>query len=254
MASRLLVVPDVHQDYKFLDALAEEQDFSSFDRIIFLGDFIDAKRSDYDTVKSLRKTLKRVKRIVAEHGPKVVLIPGNHDLPYFGARPAGNNRGLRNVKMASYGCGPIEPEIQRALIKHWEPDIWDQFVPLHLENGFLFSHAGLGPEWWSELSGPMDSVEMCLAAVNAIWEAAAEGQFSPLFQAGWARGGELPIGGPYWLDFHQEFSDELPFPQIVGHTSGSFARQSGRSWCLDARQSIYAIVTKEVEVHRIRGR
>lgn len=254
MPQKLLVIPDVHQDFKFLDALQEEQDFTAFDRIIFLGDFIDAKRSEHDSEKSLRKTLKRVKRLVEAHGDKIVLIPGNHDLPYFGARPSEQSTGVRNSVMSSYGCGPVMQDIHRALLKHWEPHIWDRFVPMHFENGFIFSHAGFALDWWEELSGPLQSIEMCLAACEAIWEAAGEGRFSPLFGAGTARGGDLPVGGPFWLDFHHEFNDNLPYPQIVGHTSGSFARQSGRSWCLDARQSIYGIVTNEVEVHRIKGR
>ncbi len=59
-------------------------------------------------------------------------------------------------------------------------------------------------------------------------------QYFGLLAAGQARGGDAPVGGITWQDWNLEFKDELPFPQIVGHTqSPEGARQKGRSWCLD---------------------
>jgi len=62
------------------------------------------------------------------------------------------------------------------------------------------------------------------------------------------RGGEKQErGGTTWQDWNLEFSDdEIPLPQIVGHTrSASGARQQGRSWCLDGRQTCYGRLEPE---------
>jgi hypothetical protein len=256
MTSDILIVPDVHQDYLFLEALEAEQSLERFQRVIFLGDFIDAKRSLHDNKKSFKKTLKFIKKLREHLGDKLVLIPGNHDLPYFGARPNAAGTGLLNPDLARYGCGPVEPDYLRSLTKHWEPAIWDSFVPAHYENGWLFSHAGISLTWWKDLADDLDSPAVFMASLQAIWDEAKQGAFSSLFEAGPARGGFAAGGGIFWLDFHEEFNDDLPFPQIVGHTSGSFARRNGRSWCLDARQSVYAILSPDhsLEIIRVKGR
>ena len=64
-----------------------------------------------------------------------------------------------------------------------------------------------------------------------------------LLAAGKTHGGDAPIGGLTWLDWNDEFSDDLPLPQIVGHTADEVgARQKGRSWCVDGNQSCYAVL------------
>ena len=60
------------------------------------------------------------------------------------------------------------------------------------------------------------------------------------------RGGEQPCGGITWQDWNDEFRDDLPCPQLVGHTSSSDgARQQGRSWCIDGGQTCYACLSGE---------
>jgi hypothetical protein len=73
-----------------------------------------------------------------------------------------------------------------------------------------------------------------------------------LFGCGMARGGRNPVGGPCWLDFWMEFSDDINIPpQIVGHTQDSnTVKQSGRSYCIDGAQTTYIILkdTGEFEI------
>jgi len=75
----------------------------------------------------------------------------------------------------------------------------------------------------------------------------------PLLAAGKTRGGDTPIGGLTWFDWNDEFSDDLPLPQIVGHTADEVgARQKGRSWCVDGNQSYYAVLENgECEVRNV---
>jgi hypothetical protein len=70
-----------------------------------------------------------------------------------------------------------------------------------------------------------------------------QNELHPLFHAGPGRGGILaPIGGPLWLDWESEFVDDLPYPQIVGHSRSSEVRRKDRSWCIDAAQSRAALL------------
>ena len=51
-----------------------------------------------------------------------------------------------------------------------------------------------------------------------------------------------PVGGPLWLDWDSEFVDDLPLPQVVGHTRGREARRKDRSWCIDATQTCAGLI------------
>jgi hypothetical protein len=45
-----------------------------------------------------------------------------------------------------------------------------------------------------------------------------------------------------WLDWDTEFVDDLPLPQVVGHTRGAHARNKDRSWCIDCAQTSVALL------------
>jgi hypothetical protein len=112
-----------------------------------------------------------------------------------------------------------------------------------LIDGWLFSHAGVHPEWWPGIGKtPAEQMEN----FDAYWDRAVEQIFEvpedPIFAAGKARGGVADVGGPLWLDWDAEFEDELEIPQIAGHTCCAKQTQKGRSYCVDMAQSAYAIV------------
>ena len=69
------------------------------------------------------------------------------------------------------------------------------------------------------------------------------GQLNRLLRAGFARGGDMERGGPVWLDWNREFTEEIGIPQIVGHSVGTSHRKIGNSYCLDVRQSCYGVVS-----------
>jgi hypothetical protein len=63
-----------------------------------------------------------------------------------------------------------------------------------------------------------------------------------ILTAGKSRGGEQEAGGITWLDWEEEFVDEIPYSQIVGHTRGHGPRNIGRSWCLDGSQTCWGML------------
>jgi hypothetical protein len=74
----------------------------------------------------------------------------------------------------------------------------------------------------------------------------------PVMDAGAVRGGErYDVGGVTWLDWDQEFMDDLPFGQIVGHSWCVSQRQAGRSHCIDYGQCAYAVLRRNLVVRHI---
>ena len=67
---------------------------------------------------------------------------------------------------------------------------------------------------------------------------------SHLFGCGEARGGQLKAGGPCWLDFLEEFTDNEEIgPQLIGHTQNhNTIRFKGKSFCIDGGQTTYALL------------
>jgi len=112
-----------------------------------------------------------------------------------------------------------------------------------LLDGWLFSHAGVHAQWWSKRRR---STESRFKALQKQWSEAFDNIYeeseNPIFAAGVARGGVVPVGGPIWLDWDAEFEDALEVPQIAGHTRCAKQTQKGRSYCIDMAQAAYAIV------------
>lgn len=82
-----------------------------------------------------------------------------------------------------------------------------------------------------------------------------EGTALPWLRAGWARGGDCPVGGLTWLDWNREF---VPIPglnQIVGHTrrDGEVRHRStpeSDNWCIDSgmQQAVLVRPGNNVEI------
>jgi hypothetical protein len=107
-----------------------------------------------------------------------------------------------------------------------------------LANGWLISHAGVMPPYWS---GDLDSF---LNGCENAWENFREKNHL-IFSVGESRGGREKLGGPIWCDWHDDFRDELPYPQIVGHTYCPNGASKGKSFCIDGGQSVYGILEKD---------
>lgn len=248
--SRLLVIPDVHQDTSFLQHIFRNESLSEWDRVIFLGDFFDAKRPDYANVASVAWICDFVIELKRELKERMVMLLGNHDVVFhaLSCYPERLSRQQREMLLDLYGF-TTWPTIESCGY-HLDPSFFEDIRLCHTEGGWLFSHAGVTLDTWNAFT--TSSLGTCAAAEQFVsnlnpWvdqPMPDNGDLLqiPLFQAGQTRGGFLDKGGPLWLDWDEEFEDSLPIPQIVGHTVDSTYRINGRSYCLDARQSVYARV------------
>lgn len=238
-ARRCLVIPDVHQDIRWVERILERD--TDWDRVVFLGDYFDSRLPArfHASLSATCEFLDKLRRVL---GSRVTFLLGNHDIQYLEARPACLS--FRTPRRLRYKCGAaFSHSAAKAIAKELSPEFWDGARLAVSVNGWLLSHAGVAPAHWPEYPAPAESLAAfevaCTTALATLRTAS-----HPLLQAGEVRGGDAPVGGVTWLDWDDEFSDALPLPQLVGHTaSGEGARQKGRSWCLDGMQSTYGVLT-----------
>jgi hypothetical protein len=171
------------------------------------------------------------------------LLWGNHDIVYCRFRefvlredPA--------VIMEKAQMLDIREVFQRAL---WINEVWPGEMWFRLElameaDGWLLSHAGIHPQFWPTVGTPALSLQTLLMEWEGVIGNLFENEDHPLLEAGEARGGSQAVGGPLWCDWEQEFVDELPYRQLVGHSANAEPRQTGRSWCIDCAQRVYGIL------------
>jgi hypothetical protein len=248
--SRLLVIPDIHQDITFLSRILDRENLDHFDQIILLGDYFDARSDAFAGEAATRLTAKFLMELVSSYPRKVRLLWGNHDLVYCRLREFVLRVGADGIQEKG-----IDTEMcdlfDRALWinETWTSEMWFRLELALLQDDVLYSHAGIHPDFW-----PDGSPEAALEDLLMEWEGVIgdlyEREDDPLLQAGKARGGEQSVGGPLWLDWDGEFVDELPWRQIVGHSPGETPRQVGRSWCIDCEQTGYAVVENGILDYR----
>jgi len=208
-----------------------------------LGDYFDppgAVNPAEDKLQQVAGTLLGMKEILGE---RLHLLCGNHDLPYYALRPVcGDNTGRPN-RLISQWIGNTTRERAGVINELWDEDFWQQLEGVVLLDGWLFSHAGVHPKWWSRRHR---TTESRYQALRQQWTEAFANIYqeteNPIFAAGTARGGVAPVGGPIWLDWDAEFEDALEVPQIAGHTRCARQTQKGRSFCIDMAQAAYAVV------------
>jgi Calcineurin-like phosphoesterase len=238
----VLVVPDVHQDLGFLEravALARQEGAS----LVFLGDYVDTIDPRWCGESALRAVAKALPEIAETHPHGCLFLAGNHDvmalqIAYSRARQllSGDPARLAPVRDAR------QPDANyAALLGAWPQTFLKTWRLAAVCHGFMLSHAGVARRFWlwdADTDTAGQTSAFVAQSTRAWLDWLEQGVESPLFAVGPARGGQLsPLGGPLWLDWDDEFVDDLALPQLVGHTRGREPRRKHRSWCLDASQS-----------------
>lgn len=208
--SKILVLPDIHNRIATAQRLI---DTVPHDKCILLGDYFD----DFgDTPKDVYNTAVWLKESIVDN-PKIVKLFGNHDQSYlFPCRP-------------DFQCSGFTPEKQRAIYSVLNRDDVDKFKFHHVEDGWVFSHAGLRVSHWKDMiqyEEPHDPTKEPLLVyfdrvMNRWIEKTINNIYTinpvPLIAVGWDRGGRQHFGGITWCDFRNLVSIK-GINQIVGHT------------------------------------
>ena len=226
---RICVIPDLHNRVHVADEIiAQEND--NVDEFLFLGDYFD----DYeDTPENVRNTGLFINEYI--NNDRFKFLIGNHDVQYIIDHPA-------------FACkGSWEREKHDAINEVVTVDAWEKMLWTHIDNKWLFSHAGIVWE------GPFDQ-EKHDGNLNFEIQNVIEGDlpFSRI----------LGYGGEYWdKDFFNRSvyaeGDGFIYNQMFGHTvlfDWKCTQYVGyRAYNIDTHNQHYAVVNTDndyVEIKR----
>ena len=241
---RCVVLSDIHQDIEWVDrVLFKENPIDSFDYVIINGDWFDTHQ---DCMPSLEKVCNYIDSLIERLGDRLIVNVGNHDIPYYYAWYHYKNT-YGKVHALPYPCSGYNNSKARIISKCLKEDVIKRAHLVVFVNGHLISHAGVLPNLFPYFGDDEDSDQKALNKLledsEKAWRDFRVCHDSPFFGCGPARGGDDSFGGVLWADWHDEFFDGLPYPQIVGHTiikKGDIKK--GRCWNLDGGQTRYAIL------------
>lgn len=222
---KILVLPDVHGREFWREPC---EDIEQYDKVVFLGDYLDPYDFEEISVETAINTFKDILRF-AKNNPKVVMLLGNHDCPYFSRT---------YYKMNSYHCRhsrKYHDEIS-AIFEEYE----SLFKIAHREDNVLFTHAGCLSNWLSyafdeKYDNKLDLDELC-SDLNYLLLS----NESLLYMVSTIRGGDDPFGSCIWADRSEMYwntaamlSEEarqyaiFKVNQVFGHTIQAFYDKDG---------------------------
>jgi len=184
---KLLIIWDLHWLNIWKDLVKKYE----FDKVIFLGDYVDSFGvPDDEMVSNLQEIIKYKK----ENIENTILLWGNHDLQYIDKK---------------FRCSWYRHRIAKTLYNIYNPNK-NLFKVVHLEWDYVFSHAGF-TDWWIN--------ENFLAwwfeeELNAIPDC--------LSQVWFERWGCTKFGSPVWAWREETEKDEFVLGsliQVVWHTA-----------------------------------
>jgi predicted MPP superfamily phosphohydrolase len=184
----------------------QQIDPEKYQKIIFLGDYIDSREQLYTDVQ-IAANLRQIITLKQTYPEKVVLLLGNHDVPFIDYFPSEMN----NIY--------IPLEIRTLLTEHQA-----LFQIAYQAENYLWTHAGISQSWWDwyQKSSPrvreLLQEDLDLATIlNLLFQNYHERNL--ILACGRARRGDDFWGGPLWADKSETETDGLTwFHQIVGHT------------------------------------
>ncbi len=172
----------------------------AFDKIIFIGDYVDSRLLSAALIIQNFKEIIALKKVLRD---KVVLLLGNHDIHY--------------LFYPDFLNGGLMENSQKELIELFVSNR-DLFQVAYQVKNYLFTHAGVSINWYTEHEQYFKSNPSTVADVlNVLYFDRKDSDI--LFEAGPIRGGRDRFGGIVWADKIETQNDFLVgYHQIVGHT------------------------------------
>lgn len=202
---KVLTIGDLHGKKVW-----KELELSSYDQIIFIGDYIDGP-SDKDDLENLQSIIELKKR----NPSNIKLLLGNHDLQYFW---------YPTQRMKKY-----KETIAFELLEIFRENE-SLFDICFQEENFIWTHAGISNSWINFIieKDPELQFEINNNSIsNLINKLFKEHRWSLLCSIGKAKGGSQ-IGGPIRADISELRTDFLNDKlQIVGHNKTKEIEQFG---------------------------
>ena len=204
---KILINPDIHGRV-FWKYSIEHKD--EFDKIIFLGDYLDAYSPDL--LLKEEDNFKEIIQFKKDNPDKVILLLGNHDCHYINDKIYEASR-YNSFKHNSY---------QKLFL-----DNIDLFQLIYIYNKYLFSHAGVYQKW-------MDLNKLTL---KDLLDCDLDKLSKSLNWIDYFRGGFYDVGSCIWADIRDSGTEKLlkGYYHIFGHTQLKFNLSTSEFSCLDCR-------------------
>lgn len=207
-----LIIGDLHGNDCW-----QEINTRKYDKIVFLGDYVDSfERSD----SAILENLKKIVRLKKRQPDKIELLLGNHDVHY--------------LHFPKYQCSGFRPSMQRDLTALFNNNR-QLFRMAYQRGNHIFTHAGITNSWYNEflrLPSLDDLREEGDNIADLINKVEATTQRYLLYATSIYRGG-YSNGSFLWADQKETAIDMLHgYHQVVGHTRVPEAQTisySGRS-------------------------
>ena len=229
--NKLLVLPDIH-GRKFWKKPCEN--IEPYDKVIFLGDYLDPYDFEHISVPEAIDNFKEIIDFKKENMDKVILLIGNHDLPYYSNTYLAfsmwhcRHSAIHHNKIHKLFNENIDL-FQIAYVHN------EQTLSLKKEyNDILFTHAGVESGWLEKVVKCNESdINKIADTLNELTK--SKDGLEKLYCITSERGGRDRFGSCVWADVHDIMWDVESvtnpdtmvkpihkFKQIFGHTIQAF--------------------------------
>lgn len=204
---KILINPDIHGRV-FWKYSIEHKD--EFDKIIFLGDYLDAYSPDL--LVNEKDNFKEIIQFKKDNLDKVILLLGNHDCHYINSKILHSSR-----------YNPFKASIYHKLFN----DNLDLFQLIYIYDKYLFSHAGVYQKW----------IDLNKLTLKDLLDCDLDKLSKSLNWIDYFRGGFYDVGSCIWADIRDSGTEKLlkGYYHIFGHTQLKFNLSTSELSCLDCR-------------------
>lgn len=198
---KTLSIGDIHGLSVWKKALLGEcYDMDNFDKIIFVGDYVDSFHiSPVEQLANLNSIIE-FKKAFPE---KIILLLGNHDVQY--------------MHFPKYRCSGFQAAIYPELHRIFN-DNKNLFQLSYQIDNTIWTHAGIHRGWYNRYIKNIveNNPELTLSDIlNDLYNK----EDNCIFTVGIERGGMDRISGPLWIDRSLLWKKPISnYTQIVGHT------------------------------------
>ena len=226
MNNKILVIPDIH-GRRFWKAPCEN--IENYDKVIFLGDYLDPYDFENISVMDAIENFQEIIEFKKNNADKVILLLGNHDMPYFSSD---------YYSFSRWHCRHSENH-HREIVSLFDGNK-DLFKIAHVEDDIIFTHAGIESGWLENVVECKDEdINKICDRINSLLE--SKDTLRQLYSISSRRGGYNEYPSCIWADVHDmmwdikslEDPDTTVMPihnmkQVFGHTLQAFYNTSAQ--------------------------
>ncbi|WP_157153948.1 metallophosphoesterase [Brachyspira murdochii] len=196
---KIAVIGDLHGKDCWKKLL--EGRFSEFDKIIFMGDYSDdswVRFCDEEIINNLKDVIEFKKN----HNDNIELLIGNHDFQY-----------IVGYTTASRYRESYAKEMNKIF-----NDNANIFKPIHIENNYIFTHAGITNGWIDYIKNKYDIDNINIDNIESIVNIVYKNDKDDCNISSFRRGGLSRFAGILWADTEDLLADSWAgYNQVVGH-------------------------------------